>query len=59
MTSQGGGSEQRPGAVHAELADSHPGDSAAGIDVVLVTGLSGAGRGTAAKVLEEIGRAHV
>ncbi|BBY29689.1 RNase adapter RapZ [Mycolicibacterium sediminis] len=29
-----------------------PGD---GIDVVLVTGLSGAGRGTAAKVLEDIG----
>jgi UPF0042 nucleotide-binding protein len=30
-------------------------DSAGGIDVVLVTGLSGAGRGTAAKVLEDIG----
>lgn len=29
--------------------------SAAGIDVVLVTGLSGAGRGTAAKVLEDLG----
>ena len=28
---------------------------AAGIDVVLVTGLSGAGRGTAAKVLEDLG----
>ncbi|MCW2516507.1 MAG: putative P-loop-containing kinase, partial [Mycobacterium sp.] len=27
----------------------------AGIDVVLVTGLSGAGRGTAAKVLEDLG----
>lgn len=26
-----------------------------GIDVVLVTGLSGAGRGTAAKVLEDLG----
>lgn len=31
-----------------------PGDGA-GIDVVLVTGLSGAGRGTAAKVLEDLG----
>ena len=29
--------------------------AAAGIDVVLVTGLSGAGRGTAAKVLEDLG----
>jgi UPF0042 nucleotide-binding protein len=39
--------------------DGHGGgsaDSAAGgIDVVLVTGLSGAGRGTAAKVLEDLG----
>lgn len=35
-------------------AESVPG-SAAGIDVVLVTGLSGAGRGTAAKVLEDLG----
>lgn len=31
------------------------GDSGSGIDVVLVTGLSGAGRGTAAKVLEDLG----
>jgi RNase adapter protein RapZ len=30
-------------------------DSEPGIDVVLVTGLSGAGRGTAAKVLEDLG----
>jgi UPF0042 nucleotide-binding protein len=30
-------------------------DSDSGIDVVLVTGLSGAGRGTAAKVLEDLG----
>ncbi|PJE22305.1 MAG: RNase adaptor protein RapZ, partial [Mycobacterium sp.] len=30
-------------------------DTSAGIDVVLVTGLSGAGRGTAAKVLEDLG----
>lgn len=35
-------------------AETVPG-SAAGIDVVLVTGLSGAGRGTAAKVLEDLG----
>ena len=32
--------------------DAEPGS---GIDVVLVTGLSGAGRGTAAKVLEDLG----
>ena len=31
------------------------GDPGSGIDVVLVTGLSGAGRGTAAKVLEDLG----
>ena len=31
------------------------GDDGADIDVVLVTGLSGAGRGTAAKVLEDLG----
>lgn len=36
--------------------DSHtPADAAPDIDVVLVTGLSGAGRGTAAKVLEDLG----
>ncbi len=39
--------------------DTHDGGttdhSAGGIDVVLVTGLSGAGRGTAAKVLEDLG----
>ncbi len=32
-----------------------PADAAPDIDVVLVTGLSGAGRGTAAKVLEDLG----
>lgn len=32
-----------------------PGTNNSGIDVVLVTGLSGAGRGTAAKVLEDLG----
>ena len=49
MTEQGTGEELRDG----------PQDEAAaaksGIDVVLVTGLSGAGRGTAAKVLEDLG----
>jgi RNase adapter protein RapZ len=43
--------------MHEELRDS-AGDGDApesGIDVVLVTGLSGAGRGTAAKVLEDLG----
>src|SRR6478735_5828825 len=38
------------------LRDGHLEDhEAAGIDVLLVTGLSGAGRGTAAKVLEDLG----
>ncbi len=37
------------------LADGLAGDPGSGIDVVLVTGLSGAGRGTAAKVLEDLG----
>jgi len=43
--------------MHEELRDSAGDESAAesGIDVVLVTGLSGAGRGTAAKVLEDLG----
>ena len=49
MTEQDTGEELRDG----------PRDEAAaantGIDVVLVTGLSGAGRGTAAKVLEDLG----
>src|SRR3979409_2144849 len=40
--------EMRDGAGEDDSADS-------GIDVVLVTGLSGAGRGTAAKVLEDVG----
>src|ERR1700683_4380283 len=37
------------------MTDSPHADAAAGIDVVLLTGLSGAGRGTAAKVLEDLG----
>jgi RNase adapter protein RapZ len=36
-------------------AENHSGATKSGIDVVLVTGLSGAGRGTAAKVLEDVG----
>ncbi len=36
-------------------AENHGGATGSGIDVVLVTGLSGAGRGTAAKVLEDLG----
>jgi UPF0042 nucleotide-binding protein len=43
--------EELRGGVEDPVAD----DAAGGIDVVLVTGLSGAGRGTAAKVLEDIG----
>lgn len=35
--------------------ENHNGTAESGIDVVLVTGLSGAGRGTAAKVLEDLG----
>jgi UPF0042 nucleotide-binding protein len=49
----------RGNAVRAGLAGSQPdnrgGATESGIDVVLVTGLSGAGRGTAAKVLEDLG----
>jgi RNase adapter protein RapZ len=42
-------------AVPGEGAENHGGATESGIDVVLVTGLSGAGRGTAAKVLEDLG----
>ena len=43
--------------MHEELRDSAGDETSADpdIDVVLVTGLSGAGRGTAAKVLEDLG----
>src|ERR1035441_3090115 len=41
--------------VAATQADNQSGANGSGIDVVLVTGLSGAGRGTAAKVLEDLG----
>ncbi|HET9875162.1 MAG TPA: RNase adapter RapZ [Mycobacterium sp.] len=43
--------EQAPESVQ----DPQPDTAGSGIDVVLVTGLSGAGRGTAAKVLEDLG----
>ena len=49
MTEQGTGEDLRD-----SDAASDP-DTESGIDVVLVTGLSGAGRGTAAKVLEDLG----
>jgi UPF0042 nucleotide-binding protein len=41
--------------VAATQADNHSGANGSGTDVVLVTGLSGAGRSTAAKVLEDLG----
>jgi UPF0042 nucleotide-binding protein len=41
--------------VAATQADNHSGANGSGTDVLLVTGLSGAGRGTAAKVLEDLG----
>jgi len=41
--------------VAAAQADNHTGANGSGTDVVLVTGLSGAGRSTAAKVLEDLG----
>jgi RNase adapter protein RapZ len=40
--------------MHADMQEEYSGIDG-GIDVVLVTGLSGAGRGTAAKVLEDLG----
>ena len=48
MTEQGTGEDLRD-----SDAASDP-NTESGIDVVLVTGLSGAGRGTAAKVLEDL-----
>ncbi|HEX3289679.1 MAG TPA: RNase adapter RapZ [Mycobacterium sp.] len=49
MTDQGTGEDLRGRDATRES------DAESGIDVVLVTGLSGAGRGTAAKVLEDLG----
>ena len=48
MTEQGTGEDLRDSDAASDRIGS-------GIDVVLVTGLSGAGRGTAAKVLEDLG----
>ncbi len=53
MTGEGMDGSNQAGSL--EQADSHAATSESGIDVVLVTGLSGAGRGTAAKVLEDLG----
>jgi RNase adapter protein RapZ len=52
MTGQEMSENVRDGGVSEQGAAEH---SEGGIDVVLVTGLSGAGRGTAAKVLEDLG----
>jgi len=51
MTGRGMGEDLQDDGHGGGSADS----AAGGIDVVLVTGLSGAGRGTAAKVLEDLG----
>jgi RNase adapter protein RapZ len=53
MTGQGMDGVDQAGP--ASQAENHGGATESGIDVVLVTGLSGAGRGTAAKVLEDLG----
>src|SRR6202021_29837 len=53
MTGEGMDGANQAGSL--DQADNHGGTSESGIDVVLVTGLSGAGRGTAAKVLEDLG----
>jgi len=49
MTDQGTGEELR------DSATGNAAEAGSAIDVVLVTGLSGAGRGTASKVLEDLG----
>src|ERR1700753_503239 len=53
MTGKGMDGANQTGSL--DQADNHGGTNESGIDVVLVTGLSGAGRGTAAKVLEDLG----
>src|SRR6478736_1569510 len=57
MTEQGMHEELRDGAGDGDAAESVPAGRAgeSDIDVVLVTGLSGAGLQTAAKVLEDLG----
>jgi RNase adapter protein RapZ len=53
MTDQG--MDRLSAAGPQDNAENNSGTADSGIDVVLVTGLSGAGRGTAAKVLEDLG----
>src|ERR1700692_4122253 len=53
MTGEGMDGANQTGSL--DQADNHSDTNESGIDVVLVTGLSGAGRGTAAKVLEDLG----
>src|SRR6202034_3330957 len=53
MTGEGMDGANQTGSL--DQADNHGDTNESGIDVVLVTGLSGAGRGTAAKVLEDLG----
>jgi UPF0042 nucleotide-binding protein len=57
MTGQGMGEDVQDGSVNEPSVNERSVNehSDGGIDVVLVTGLSGAGRGTAAKVLEDLG----
>ncbi len=55
MTEQGMHEELRGGTGRAGDEEGLEPAAEIGIDVVLVTGLSGAGRGTAAKVLEDLG----
>ncbi|HUB54819.1 MAG TPA: RNase adapter RapZ, partial [Mycobacterium sp.] len=50
-----GSNQVDPAEVTGSHADNHGAATKSGIDVVLVTGLSGAGRSTAAKVLEDLG----
>jgi len=51
----GGGMDAGNQDVAGNQVESHGGANESGTDVVLVTGLSGAGRSTAAKVLEDVG----
>jgi len=51
----GGGMDAGNQDVAGNHVESHGGANESGTDVVLVTGLSGAGRSTAAKVLEDVG----
>src|ERR1700743_775171 len=53
MTGEGMDGANQTGSL--DQADNHGGTNESGIDVVLVTGLSGAGRGPPAKVLGDLG----